>query len=96
MGNKVRISNVYPKSYQFIDLLSDATSKAMNDLPRNLNLLLHMKCGISRTTNFMDITDDIIDDKSVLDMFKLHDKDLVINLHVLHQDIIPRTKENIS
>ena len=92
MGNKVRISNVYPKSYQFIDLLSDATSKAMNDLPRNLNLLLHMKCGISRTTNFMDITDD----KSILDMFKLHDKDLVINLHVPHQDIIPRTKENIS
>ena len=92
MGNTVRMFNVYPKSYQFIDLLSDVTSKAMNDLPRNLNLLLHMKCGISRTTNFMDITDD----KSILDMFKLHDKDLVINLHVLHQDIIPRTKENIS
>nr|XP_027101691.1 uncharacterized protein LOC113722614 [Coffea arabica] len=91
MGNTVRIPNVDPKNYQYIDLLGDVTDKAMNDLPGNLNMLVHMKCAIPRTTSFMDISSD----KSVLDMFKLHENDLVINLYLLHLDIIPTTEENM-
>nr|XP_027096179.1 uncharacterized protein LOC113716076 [Coffea arabica] len=91
MGNTVRIPNVDPKNYQYIDLLGDVTDKAMNDLPGNLNMLVHMKCAIPRTTSFMDISSD----KSVSDMFKLHEQDLVINLYLLHLDIIPTTEENM-
>ena len=62
----------------------------MNDLPGNLNILLHMKCEIPRTTCFMNITTN----KSVFVIFKLHEKDLVVNLFVLHLEIIPTTEEN--
>ena len=37
---------------------------------------------------------DIIDDKSVLDMFKLHEKDFVINLYVVHMDVFRTTEDN--
>lgn len=48
----------------------------------NLNVLLHMRCGIPKTFDYM------INDKSVLEIFRVYEKKLVINLSVSHMDII--------
>ena len=77
MGRKCRIPNVDPDKYSYIELLNDVVEKALNQFLGNLNILLHIWYVIPRGLGFLDI----IDDKSVLEMFKLHENDLIINLH---------------
>ncbi|KAL3534431.1 hypothetical protein ACH5RR_002892 [Cinchona calisaya] len=60
-------------------------------MPRNVNLLLHMRCSIPRTFGHLNVTDD----NSVLEMFKVHKNELVINLHAFHMDIIPGDVDEI-
>lgn len=39
-GKKVRIPNVDPDRYSYIDLLNDVAEKPLNEMPRNLNLIV--------------------------------------------------------
>nr|XP_027118313.1 uncharacterized protein LOC113735512 [Coffea arabica] len=83
-GRGTRIPNVDLGKYSYIELLNDVCEKALHKLPGNLNYLLHMRCGISRSATTMDVNTD----KAVMEMFKVHDNELVINLFVDHMDVI--------
>ena len=51
---------------------------------------MHIWCVISRDLGFLDV----IDDESVLEMFNLHENDLIINLHLLDINIFPPPEVN--
>ena len=85
MGRKVRVAKVDPKSYMYIDLLNDVAEKALQEMPGNVNLLVHMRCEIPGTAEYLDVNDD----QSVAEMFKVHQSHVVINIQVLEMDIIP-------
>ena len=84
-GRRIRIPNIDPDRYFYIELLNDICEKALHELPRNLNYLLHMRCGIPRSAATMDVNTD----KAVMEMFKVHENESVINLFVDHMDVIP-------
>lgn len=85
MEKKAKILNVNLDVYYYIDLLNDLCEKALNQMPGHLNALLHMRCVIPKTLDCINVCDD----KSVLQMFKVHEKEVVISLYVSHIDIIP-------
>ena len=89
-GRKTRIPNVDPQRYSYMQLLNDVAKRVLSDMPGNVNLLLHMRCGIPKTICSMDI----IDDQSVKEMFQVHKSELVINLFVLDMDSIPNEVGN--
>ena len=84
-GTKVLIPNVDPQNYMFINLLSDVAKKALHEMPRDANLLLHMRCAIPRIEGYNDMNDDEV----VHEMFKVHQGQLVINIQVFNMDNIP-------
>nr|XP_027101234.1 uncharacterized protein LOC113720767 [Coffea arabica] len=85
MGRKVRVAKVNPKSYMYSDLLNDVAEKALQEMSGNVNLLVHMRCEIPGTAEYLDVNDD----QSVAEMFKVHQSHVVINIQVLEMDIIP-------
>ena len=84
-GTKVRISNINPEKYTFINLLNDVAEKALHELPGNINLLVHMRCAIPGTEAYIDVNDD----EAVHDMFSVYEGQPVINIEVFNMDIIP-------
>ena len=62
---QVRIPNVDPISYCYINLLFDVAEKVFSEVPGHLNKLIHIRCQIPKTDHMFDITDD----DSVSEMF---------------------------
>ena len=85
MGRKVRVPNVDSNSYLYIDLLNDVVEKALHEMLGNVNLLLHMRYEIPGTDEYLNVNDD----QFVVEMFKLHQSHVVINVQVFNMDIIP-------
>ena len=54
LGKASRIPNIDPDKYSYIDLLNDASEIALNAMPGNLNLLLHMRCLIPKTETHLE------------------------------------------
>ena len=90
-GNKIRIPQVDPTGYTYINLLFDVTEKALSKMPGNVNVLMQMRFEIPKKHCMMNNDDD-----SVAEMFKIHKSKLVINLHVSDMEIILADEENIS
>ena len=55
---QVRISNVDPISYCYINLLFDVAEKVFSEVPGHLNKLIHLRCLIPKTGCMFDIVDD--------------------------------------
>ncbi|KAL3527811.1 hypothetical protein ACH5RR_012467 [Cinchona calisaya] len=85
VGKKIRIPDVDPNRYSYIELLNDVPENVLHEQPRNLNIVLNIRCGIPRSFATIDITNDEI----VLQMFKVHENELIINLYVFHMNAIP-------
>ena len=84
-GKKIRISNVDLDEYSYIVLLNDVYERALHEVPRNLNYLLHMRCVIPRSSKTMDVNTE----EAVFEMSKRHENELVVNVYVDQIDIIP-------
>ncbi|XP_027169607.1 uncharacterized protein LOC113769350 [Coffea eugenioides] len=89
-ANKIRIPNVDPSGYSYINLLFDVTEKALSKISGNVNMIMQMRCEIPGKNCTMDVNDDY----SVSEMFKIHQSKPVINLHVSDMEIIPVDEEN--
>ncbi|KAL3529886.1 hypothetical protein ACH5RR_009208 [Cinchona calisaya] len=74
-----------PDRYSYIELLNDVAENVLHELPRNLNIVLNIRCGIPRSFATIDITND----ETILQMFKVHEKELIINLYDIHVNAIP-------
>ncbi|KAL3532631.1 hypothetical protein ACH5RR_006152 [Cinchona calisaya] len=84
-GKKIRIPDVDPDRYSYIELLNDVAENVLHELPGNLNIVLNIRCGIPRSFATIDITNY----ETILQMFKVHEKELIINLYVFHMNAIP-------
>nr|XP_027120629.1 uncharacterized protein LOC113737633 [Coffea arabica] len=87
---QVRIPNVDPIDYFYINLLFDVAEKVFSEVPGHLNKLIHMRCQIPKTDRMFDITDY----DNVREMFSMHKSGRMINVHVLDMDVIPSQKAN--
>nr|XP_027120446.1 uncharacterized protein LOC113737406 [Coffea arabica] len=86
MGRKVRVAKVNPKSYMYSDLLNDVAEKALQEMSGNVNLLVHMRCEIPGTAEYLDVNDD----QSVAEMFK---SDSFLNRNVVNEHENLRTEK---
>mgnify|MGYP004713505121 CR=1 FL=1 len=84
-GRKLKIPNVDPNGYLYINLLYDVAEKALSEMPGNANMMIHMRHEIPGTCEMRDANDD----NAVVEMFKMHQSGIVINLHVYDMEIIP-------
>lgn len=75
----------YQGRYSYIELLNDVAEKIINELPSNINVLLSIRCAISRTFTFMNVSSDA----SVTEMFSIHVNASIINLYVSDMNIMP-------
>ena len=55
---QVRIPNIDPIGYCYLNLLFDVAEKVFGEVPGHLNKLIHMRCQIPKTGCMFDIVDD--------------------------------------
>ncbi|XP_071939015.1 uncharacterized protein [Coffea arabica] len=87
---QVKIPNIDPIGYCYLNLLFDVAEKVFGEVPGHLNKLIHMRCQIPKTDRMFDISDD----DSVHEMFEMHKCGRMINVHVQDMDVIPSYKAN--
>ena len=66
--------------------------RVLNELPRNLNYLVHIRCRIPRSVAIMEVNTD----KAALDMSKVHENELLSNVFVVYMDVIPPSMPEVD